>query len=115
DKIDNALHNFLMQYRYANATNQVDAADTSRNAVDQPYPDTRMLVDAIMAQTPEEYRYLVDDGFNRIVLYDNKAISATSRKTPDGKYKVTLNVQARKCGPTGTESSPPCRWPTTSI
>jgi ABC-2 type transport system permease protein len=96
DKIDNALHNFLMQYRYANATNQVDAADNSHNAADQPYPDTRMLVDALMAQTPEEYRYLVDDGFNRIVLYDNKAISATSEKTPDGKYKVTLTVQARK-------------------
>jgi aminopeptidase N len=96
DKIDLALHNFLMQYRYANSNNQVDAADNSHNAADQPYPDTRMLVDALMAQTPEEYRYLVDDGFNRIVLYDNKALSATSQKTPDGKYKVTLNVQARK-------------------
>jgi hypothetical protein len=30
------------------------------------------------------------------VLYDNKAISATSEKMPDGKYKVTLEVQARK-------------------
>jgi ABC-2 type transport system permease protein len=55
-----------------------------------------MLVDAIQAQTPPELHYLVDDGFNRIVLYDNKAISATSQKLPDGKYKVMLNVQARK-------------------
>jgi hypothetical protein len=84
-----------MQYRYANATNQVDGADSSHGA-DQPYPDTRMLVEALMAQTPPEYRYLVDDGFNRIVLYDNKALSAVSEKTPDGKYKVTLQVQARK-------------------
>jgi ABC-2 type transport system permease protein len=96
DKIDNALHNFLIEYRYANASNQVDAANSSHSAIDQPYPDTRMLVDALNAQTPTEFRYLVDDGFNRIVLYDNKAISATSQKTPDGKYKVTLNVQARK-------------------
>ena len=96
DKIDIALQNFLMQYRYANANNQVDAANSSHSAADQPYPDTRMLVDALNAQTPAEFRYLVDDGFNRIVLYDNKAISATSQKTPDGKYKVTLNVQARK-------------------
>jgi ABC-2 type transport system permease protein len=86
DKVDRALENFLMQYRYANATNEVDTA----------YPDTRMLVDALMAQTPPDLRYLVDDGFNRIVLYDNKAISAVSEKMPDGKYKVTLNVQARK-------------------
>jgi len=53
-------------------------------------------VDALYAQTPPEYSYLVDDGFNRIVLYDNKAISAVSQKTPDGKYRVTLTAQARK-------------------
>ncbi|MDP9168993.1 MAG: hypothetical protein M3N54_00125 [Acidobacteriota bacterium] len=86
DKLDLALHNFLMQYRYANANSQVDS----------PYPDTRMLVDAIRAQTPPELQYLVDDGFNRIVLYDNKALSATSKKMPGGKYEVTLEVQARK-------------------
>jgi len=86
DKMNAALHNFLMQYRYANAL----------TSTDQAYPDTRMLVDAINAQTPPELRYLVDDGFNRIVLYDNKAISATSRKTPEGKYEVTLKVQVRK-------------------
>jgi ABC-2 type transport system permease protein len=95
DKVDRALENFLTQYRYANANNQVDAADSAHSA-DQPYPDTRLLVEALMAQTPPELRYLVDDGFNRIVLYDNKAISAVSEKTSDGKYKVTLNVQARK-------------------
>jgi hypothetical protein len=98
DKLNLALHNFLMQYRYANANNQVDARDNPRasDALDNPYPDTRMLVDAIRAQTPPELQYLVDDGFNRIVLYDNKAVSATSQKTADGKYKVTLEVQARK-------------------
>ena len=98
DKVNLALHNFLMQYRYANAHNQVDAADSARgtHSVDSAYPDTRMLVDALRAQTPPELQYLVDDGFNRIVLYDNKAISATSRKTADGKYEVTLDVQARK-------------------
>src|SRR6185437_814140 len=98
DKLNLALHNFLMQYRYANANNQVDADGGARNseAVDSPYPDTRMLVDAIRAQTPPELQYLVDDGFNRIVLYDDKAVSATSRKLPNGKYEVTLDVQARK-------------------
>ena len=96
DEIDNALQKFLMQYRYANANNQVDAANSPHSSADQPYPDTRMLVDALYARTPAELRYLVDDGFNRIVLYDNKAVSAISQKTPDGRYKVTLNVQARK-------------------
>jgi len=96
DKVDIALQNFLMQYRYANANNQVDAVNTSRNGGGQAYPDTRLLYDALRAQTPPEFQYLLDDGFNRIVLYDNKVISATWQKTPDGKYKVILDVQARK-------------------
>ena len=98
DKVDLALHNFLMQYRYANANNQVDAHDNARAtaAIDRAYPDTRMLVDALRAQTPPELQYLVEDGFNRIVLYDNKTLAATSQKTADGKYKVTIDVQARK-------------------
>ena len=75
--------------------------------IDDPYPDTRLLVDAIRAQTPPELQYLVDDGFNRIVLYDNKAVSATSQKTPDGKYKVTLEVQARKVQADGNGAETP--------
>jgi ABC-2 type transport system permease protein len=109
DKLNLALQNFLMQYRYANANNQVDAHDNTHAAaaLDSPYPDTRMLVDAIRAQTPPELQYLVDDGFNRIVLYDNKAVSATSQKTPDGKYKVTLEVQARKVQADGNGAETP--------
>jgi hypothetical protein len=111
DKMNLALHNFLMQYRFANASNQVDAHDNQRDAeaIDQPYPDTRLLVDAIRAQTPPELQYLIEDGFNRIVLYDNKVISATSQKTSGGKYKVTLEVQARKARAdgNGAETSMP--------
>ncbi len=109
DKLNLALHNFLMQYRYANANNQIDAQDhpSVSGSTNDPYPDTRMLVDAIRAQTPPELQYLVDDGFNRIVLYDNKAVSATSQKTPDGKYKVTLEVQARKVQADGNGAETP--------
>ncbi len=98
DKIDLALHNFLMQYRYANANNQVDAVDSTHGtaAEDNVYPDTRMLIEALRAQTPPELQYLIDDGFNRVVLYDNKALTATSEKQSDGRYKVTLETHAGK-------------------
>jgi hypothetical protein len=66
-----------------------------------------MLVDALRAQTPTELQYLIDDGFNRIVLYDNKALSATWKKTPDGKYEVTLSVQARKVQADGNGAESP--------
>jgi hypothetical protein len=109
DKLNLALHNFLMQYQYANANNQVDANSSAQATVpvNSPYPDTRMLVDAIRAQTPLELEYLVDDGFNRIVLYDNKTVTATSQKTPDGKYKVTLDVEARKVQADGNGAETP--------
>jgi ABC-2 type transport system permease protein len=107
DKLDAALHNFLMQYRYANANNQVDAQDNTHAALDRTYPDTRLMVDAIRAQTPPELQYLVDDGFNRIVLYDNKAVSAISQRTADGKYKVTVEIQARKVQADGNGAETP--------
>ena len=98
DKINLALRNFLLQYRYANASNQTDATQqaAASGSQDQPYPDTRMLVAALREQTPPELQYLIDDGFNRIVLYDNKASSATVAKATGGKYVVTLNVEAHK-------------------
>jgi ABC-2 type transport system permease protein len=98
EKINLALHNFLMKYRYANANNQSDAAQqvSGASAQNDPYPDTRMLVTALREQTPAELQYLIDDGFDRIVLYDNKAVSASSKKIAGGKYEVTLKVEARK-------------------
>jgi ABC-2 type transport system permease protein len=75
-----------MQYRYANA-------DDSQSG---PYPDTRMLEAALRAQTPADLQYFIDDSFEKITLYDNKTIQATSQKTPDGKYKVTLVVEGKK-------------------
>jgi ABC-type transport system involved in multi-copper enzyme maturation permease subunit len=97
DKLNLALHNFLMQYRYANATDNLSI----------PYPDTRQFVAALRAQTPPELQYYITDAFENIVLYDNKAISATVVQTPDKKYKVTLTVQARKLKADGSGNETP--------
>jgi hypothetical protein len=49
-KVNLALHNFLMKYRYANANNQADAVGDGRGAAeDGDYPDTRMLVEELRA------------------------------------------------------------------
>jgi len=97
DKLNLALHNFLMQYRYANANTSQDV----------PYPDTRQFVAALRAQTPPEYQYYITDAFENIVLYDNKALWATYVQTPDKKYKVTLTVQARKSRSDGSGNERP--------
>jgi len=86
DKLNLALHNFLMQYRYANAT----------DALSGPYPDTRLMEAALRAQTPPELQYFIDDSFEKITLYDNKAVSAKAQKQADGQYLVTLVVHGGK-------------------
>jgi ABC-2 type transport system permease protein len=86
DKLNLALHNFLMQYRYANA-------GTSQST---PYPDTRQLVTALRAQTPENLQYFIDDSFENIVLYDNRVESAKVIPTAEHKFKVTLVVESHK-------------------
>jgi ABC-2 type transport system permease protein len=97
DKVDLALHNFLMQYRYANANDSQSG----------PYPDTRQFVDALRAQTPADLQYYITDAFESIVLYDNQALSAIVTQTPDKKYKVTLTVQARKMKADGNGAEMP--------
>jgi len=97
DKLNKALGDFLMQYRYANANTSQDV----------PYPDTRQFVAALRAATPPELQYYISDAFENIVLYDNKALSATYVETPDKKYKVTLTVQARKVQADGSGKETP--------
>jgi hypothetical protein len=97
DKVNLALHNFLMQYRYANANDSQSG----------PYPDTRQFVDALRAQTPPELQYYITDAFESIILYDNKAVNATVTQTPDKRYKVTLSVEARKLRSDGSGNESP--------
>jgi ABC-2 type transport system permease protein len=99
NKVNLALHNFLMRYRYANA-------GTSPSV---PYPDTRELVAALREQTPQDLQYFIDDSFENIVLYDNRAESATVSETPDHKYKVTLTVEAHKKKSDGSGNETPMK------
>ena len=97
DKVNLALHNFLMQYGYANANDSQSG----------PYPDTRQFVAAVRAQTPVDLQYFITDAFENIVLYDNKVVSATVTPAPDHKYKVTLKVQVRKVQSDGSGNESP--------
>ena len=99
DKVNLALHNFLLSQRYANANSAQDA----------PYPDTFAMEAALKQVTPPELQYFIQDGFEKITVYDNKAISATSQKQADGKYLVTVTVQGGKkyADGNGTETSVP--------
>jgi len=93
DKVNLALRNFLEKNRYATG----------------PFPDTRGLVASLREQTPPELQYVVTDMFESIVLYENRAVSATYVETPDKKYKVTLKTssQKKKADGSGNETAMP--------
>jgi aminopeptidase N len=91
DKVNLALRNFLEKNRYAKG----------------PFPDTRGFVAALREQTPPELQYVITDMFESIVLYENKAVSATYVETSDKKYKVTLKVSAQKKKSDGSGNETP--------
>jgi len=61
-----------------------------------PYPVSTDLMACLKKYTPPEYMYLYDDLWENITLYGNRARSASFRQRPDGKYDVTLVVEAKK-------------------
>jgi aminopeptidase N len=61
-----------------------------------PYPTSHDLVDALDAETPEQYKYLIKDLFEDITLFSNRTLEASARKLGDGKYDVTVEVEAKK-------------------
>jgi ABC-2 type transport system permease protein len=61
-----------------------------------PYPSSSELVADIRAVAPPEMQYLVDDLFERIVIYDNHAVSASAKPLAGGKYEVSVKVIAKK-------------------
>ena len=61
-----------------------------------PYPNSTALIERIRAVTPPDMQYLIDDLFERIVLYDNRALSATAKPLAGGRFEVTLKVLAKK-------------------
>ena len=54
------------------------------------------LVQAFRAAAPEKYRPLIGDLFEKIVLFQNRALSATAKKRSDGKWDVRVKVSCKK-------------------
>ena len=61
-----------------------------------PYPTSYALLDALREQTPPQYQYLIKDLFEDITLFSNRTTEATAAKRTDGKYDVTIHVEAQK-------------------
>jgi hypothetical protein len=74
-----------------------------------PYTYSPELISRLRAVVPQPYLYAIGDMLESITLYENRALSATAKKLPDGSYSVTLTVKARKiqAGELGEEKDIP--------
>jgi ABC-2 type transport system permease protein len=81
DAVNRALRRLLSQHRFKGV----------------PYPRTPDLIAALRAEakTPED-QALITDLWERITLYDFIVDHPTATRRPDGKWDVTLPVEARK-------------------
>jgi hypothetical protein len=61
-----------------------------------PYPRSTDLIALLREATPVERRGLVEDLFETITLYDNRALSATYTKHEEGGYRIKLRLSAKK-------------------
>jgi ABC-type transport system involved in multi-copper enzyme maturation permease subunit len=59
-------------------------------------PGMAALAASLRAVAPPDKRYLVRDLFDDIVLYENRADSASARRLAGGKYEVVLHASAAK-------------------
>lgn len=81
EAINRALRNVLERYRFKAA----------------PYPRSLDLVQALRAEAhTDEDQQLITDLFERVILYDLKVTESTAVKRADGKWDVTVHVDAKK-------------------
>ncbi|HET9048543.1 MAG TPA: M1 family aminopeptidase [Chiayiivirga sp.] len=61
-----------------------------------PYTTSRELLTYLREGTDPKFHPLIEDLFEKIVFFDNRAVEATAKKREDGKYVVTLKLHSEK-------------------
>ena len=80
DAVNRALREFLAKYAFK----------------ETPFPRSRDLIDLFRAEARPDQQALIDDLFEKIVLWDLEVTDATSEALPDGRYRVKMTVRAAK-------------------
>ncbi len=78
--VNQALRQLINQYAYK----------------EPPYPTSYALLDALLAQTPDQLKPIYKDLFEEITLYSNRTTQASYQKREDGKYEITITVESKK-------------------
>mgnify|MGYP003339377814 CR=1 FL=1 len=60
------------------------------------YPTALDLIAALRAEAPADKQDLITDLFEKITLYDIKTTKAVTTRRPDGRFDLTLTIDAQK-------------------
>ncbi|QRK12140.1 ABC transporter permease [Archangium violaceum] len=94
-----ALQDFLGE----DTVNRALASYLKKVAFQQPpFTNSPELLAELRAVTPEHLSYLIPDFFERITLYENRALKATYTEVAGGKFEVKVTAKAHKVEATGT-------------
>ncbi len=80
DKVDSAMSEFLRDYRYKAS----------------PYPTSLHFLDYLEPKVPDSLKYLINDWFKEITLYDNRVIKSNYTKLDSTNYQVTMDITSTK-------------------
>lgn len=81
DVVNSGLKSFLEEFKY------------NRKGY---YPTSEDLYNAIYTVTPDSLKYKVDDGFKKIVLYENRVMDAKTKALDNGTWETTFTVNSKK-------------------
>ncbi|HZH78282.1 MAG TPA: M1 family aminopeptidase [Archangium sp.] len=95
----------LQDYLGEDTVNRALAAYLEKVAFQQPpFTGSSELLAELRAVTPEHFQYLIHDFFERITLYENRALTATYTELAGGKYEVKVTAKVRKLEATGVSN-----------
>ncbi len=90
DSINKGLRNFINKYGFKAP----------------PYPTTLDFLACMRAVTPDSMQYMITDGFEKIIIYDNKITDATATKNGD-QYITNVTVDIKKLSAAGDGKETP--------
>ena len=91
EKVNTALRNFLDEFKYRKP----------------PYPTSLDFMKHLEPQVPDSLKYLINDWFKEITLYDNRLIEASYQKQENGKYLITMDIECEKMRADSTGNETP--------
>jgi ABC-2 type transport system permease protein len=92
----------VLMYNFREMVGENAVNSALKNLIDSfayrqpPYPTSYELAHRFEAVTPDSIKYVTNDLFYEMTLYNNRVVEASAKKLPDNSYEVTFTVSCEK-------------------